>query len=224
MAPNYTFEEAREVARGAGSRSAGWDPALGRGASKDIPSHADITKHYPPDQHKNFPARLPFSSGSNAAPCLKDDLKATLDVYDRSRSAIAASKRDWMQGGQDVVAKVAGNLTLRAERVDELLNNAAVNVAIAKAVASLASVKPESTSIILRTPISGGDKAGNLIARYSINILGTDSYSGDSVAAVVKTQSAAKVTEELMRHLTEKRSGGNVQAIGLSMRVELPFE
>ena len=69
--------------------------------------------------------------------------------------------------------------------------------------------------------------------------MGTDSYSGDSVAAVVKTQSAAKVawgvlkqtssdgtglrafskvTEELMRHLTEKRSGGNVQAIGLSMR------
>lgn len=212
LAPNYTFEEAREAARQAAG-SAGWDPALGRG-SNDIPSHADITKHYPSDQHKT----------AKAAPCLKDDLKATLDVYDRSRSAIAASKRDWMQGGQDVVAKVAGNLTLRAEHVDELLNDGAVKIAIAKAVASLASVKPESTSIILRTPISGGDKAGNLIARYSINILGTDSYSADSVTAVVKTQSAAKVTEELMRHLTVERSGGNVQAIGLSMRVELPFE
>ena len=70
LAPNYTFEEAREAARQAAG-SAGWDPALGRG-SNDIPSHADITKHYPSDQHKT----------AKAAPCLKDDLKATLDVYD----------------------------------------------------------------------------------------------------------------------------------------------
>ena len=88
-------------------------------------------------------------------------------------------------------------------------------------------------------PAAKSLQAGNLIARYSINILGTDSYSADSVTAVVKTQSAAKVawgmlkktsndctalracskvTEELMRHLTVERSGGNVQAIGLSMR------
>ena len=31
---------------------------------------------------------------------------------ERSKSTIASMKRDWMQGEQNVVAKVAGNLTL----------------------------------------------------------------------------------------------------------------
>ncbi|CAE7263303.1 SSPO [Symbiodinium pilosum] len=225
VAPNYTFEQAQAAASGASSMGvSGWDPVRNRGG-KRIPSHEDISRHYPPELHKSFPqAAGPSASTKPAAPCLKDDLKATLEVYERSKSTIASMKRDWMQGEQNVVAKVAGNLTLHAEQSDELLKSAAAKVALAKAVANLASVKPESVTVTMRSPTSAtGDKASNLIARYSINLLADDAYTAASVSAMVQTQSAAKVTQELQKELSAVWSG-RVKAVGLSMRVELPTD
>ena len=83
VAPNYTFEQAQAAASGASSMGvSGWDPVRNRGG-KRIPSHEDISRHYPPELHNSFPqAAGPSASTKPAAPCLQDDLKATLEVYD----------------------------------------------------------------------------------------------------------------------------------------------